>query len=129
MRHYFDKYGGNLGQTGCVSFMFDKRGVIIINAEEHSDEDTVMMDALDCGADDFTANDDVYEVLTSPESFSSVREALEEKGYTFLTAEVQMIPQTMVELTEEDDIKNMNKLIDMLDDNDDVQNVYHNWEE
>ena len=129
MRHYFDKYGGNLGQTGCVSFMFDKRGVIIINAEEHSDEDTVMMDALDCGADDFTANDDVYEVLTSPESFSSVREALEEKGYTFLTAEVQMIPQTMVELTEEDDIKNMNKLNEMLDDNDDVQNVYHNWDQ
>ena len=129
MRHYFDKYGGNLGQTGCVSFMFDKKGVLIINSEDLPDEDAVMMDALDSGADDFTSEDGIYEVLTAPENFSAVREELENRGYTFLTAEIQMIPQTSVELTDEEDLKNMNKLIDMLDDNDDVQNVYHNWEE
>ena len=93
------------------------------------DEDAVMMDALDSGADDFTAEEGIYEVLTSPENFSAVREELEKRGYSFLTAEIQMIPQTTVELSDEEDLKNMNKLIDMLDDNDDVQNVYHNWEE
>ena len=129
MRHYFDKYGGNLGQTGCVSYMFDKKGVLIISSEDLPDEDAVMMDALDSGADDFTAEEGIYEVLTSPENFSSVREELESRGYSFLTAEVQMIPQTSVELTDEEDLKNMNKLIEMLDDNDDVQNVYHNWDE
>lgn len=129
MRHYFDKYGGNLGQTGCVSYMFDKKGVLIISAESSAEEDAVMMDALDSGADDFTAEDGIYEILTAPENFSFVREELENRGYSFLTAEIQMIPQTTVELTDEEDIKNMNKLIDMLDDNDDVQNVYHNWDE
>ena len=129
MRHYFDKYGGNLGQTGCVSYMFDKKGVLIISSEDLPDEDAVMMDALDSGADDFTAEGGIYEVLTSPENFSAVREELEGRGYSFLTAEIQMIPPTTVELTEEEDLKNMNKLIDMLDDNDDVQNVYHNWDE
>lgn len=129
MRHYFDKYGGNLGQTGCVSYMFDKKGVLIISAEELPDEDSVMMDALDAGAEDFTAEEGIYEVLTAPESFSAVREELESRGYSFLTAEIQMLPQTSVELTDEEDLKNMNKLIEMLDDNDDVQNVYHNWEE
>ena len=129
MRHYFDKYGGNMGQTGCVSYMFDRKGVLIISAEELPDEDAVMMDALDSGAEDFTAQDGIYEVLTAPENFSEVREELEKRGYSFLTAEIQMIPQTTVELSDEEDIKNMNKLIDMLDDNDDVQNVYHNWDE
>ena len=129
MRHYFDKYGGNMGQTGCVSFMFDRKGVLIISSEELPDEDAVMMDALDSGAEDFTVQEGIYEVLTAPESFSQVREELESRGYSFLTAEIQMIPQTSVELTDEEDIKNMNKLIDMLDDNDDVQNVYHNWDE
>lgn len=129
MRHYFDKYGGNLGQTGCVSYMFDKKGVILISADELPDEDAVMMDALDSGADDFTSEDGIYEILTAPENFSSVREEMEKRGYSFLTAEIQMIPQTTTTLTDEEDLKNMNKLIDMLDDNDDVQNVYHNWEE
>jgi len=129
MRHYFDKYGGNLGQTGCVSYMFDKKGVILISDDNLPDEDAVMMDALDSGAEDFSAEDGIYEVLTSPEDFSEVREELEKRGYNFLTAEIQMIPQTSVELTDEEDLKNMNKLIDMLDDNDDVQNVYHNWNE
>jgi len=127
LRHYFDKCGGNLGTTGCVTFMFDKKGVIIINAED-KDEDTVMMDALDAGAEDFSAEDGYFEILTAPEQFSQVREALEQKGYTFESAEVEMVPQTTVKLTNEDDIKNMQKLIDLLEDNDDVQNVYHNWE-
>ena len=129
MRHYFDKYGGNLGQTGCVSYMFDKKGVLVISAEDLQDEDAVMMDALDSGADDFSSEEGIYEILTSPENFSAVREELESRGYSFLTAEIQMIPQTSVELTDEEDLKNMNKLIEMLDDNDDVQNVYHNWDE
>ena len=126
MRHYFDKCGGNLGQNGCVTFMFDEKGVILID-KNSADEDSVMMDALDAGADDFSAEeDDFYEITTSPQSFSEVREALEGKGYSFESAEVMKIPQTTVELSDELDIKNMNKLIDMLDDNDDVQNVYHN---
>lgn len=126
MRHYFDKCGGNLGQNGCVTFMFDEKGVILIE-KGNADEDSVMMDALDAGADDFSAEeDDFFEITTSPALFSEVREALEAKGYEFASAEVMKIPQTTVELTDELDIKNMNKLIDLLDDNDDVQNVYHN---
>ncbi len=126
MRHYFDKCGGNLGQNGCVTFMFDEKGVILID-KGSVDEDSVMMDALDAGADDFSAEeDDFYEITTSPATFSQVREVLEEKGYSFESAEIMKIPQTTVELSDELDIKNMNKLIDMLDDNDDVQNVYHN---
>lgn len=128
MRHYFDKYGGNLGQNGCVTFMFDDRGIILI-AKDKADEDALMMDSLDAGAEDFNAEeDDFFEIITSPEDFSAVRNALEEKGYEFESAEVTKIPQTTVTLTDELDIKNMNKLIDMLDDNDDVQNVYHNCE-
>ena len=128
MRHYFDKYGGNLGQNGCVTFMFDENGVILI-AKNTADEDSLMMDALDAGADDFNAEeDDFFEIITSPENFGKVRDALEEKGYTFESAEVTKIPQTTVQLTDDLDIKNMNKLIEMLEDNDDVQNIYHNCE-
>ena len=130
LRHYFDKYGGNLGQNGCVSFMFDRKGVIIIdNSENALDEDAVMMDALDSGAEDFSANEDCFEILTAPENFSEVRDALEKSGYSFASAEIEMIPQTTVTLTDEKDLQMMNKLIDMLEDNDDVQSVWHNWEE
>jgi len=130
VRHYFDKFGGNLGQTGCVSFMFDEKGVIIIENEDGKlDEDTVMMDALDAGAEDFTAQEECFEIMCQPADFAAVRDALEEKGYAFASAEVEKIPQTTVVLTDEKDIISMNKLIDMLEDNDDVQNVYHNWEE
>ena len=126
MRHYFDECGGNLGQTGCVTFMFDKKGIIIVNGEG-ADEDQLMMDALDAGADDFSAEDDGYfEVSTDPDVFGAVCAALEEKGYKIESAEVLRVPQTTVTLTSEDDLKNMTKLIDMLDDNDDVQNVFHN---
>ena len=128
LRHYFDKYGGNLGQTGSVGFMFDRKGVIVIAKDTSLDEDTVMMDALDAGAEDFSAEEECFEVVSSPESFSAVREALEEKGYTFEQAEISYIPKTTTELTSEEDLKNIEKLIEMLEDNDDVQNVYHTWE-
>ncbi len=130
MRHYFDKCGGNLGQQGCVSFMFDKKGIIIIDNEENDlDEETVMMDALDAGAADFSASEGYFEVQTDPADFSDVCSALEEKGYKFAQAQVENVPQTTVKLDNQDDIDNMNKLIDMMDDDDDVQDIFHNWEE
>ena len=129
VRHIFDKNGGNLGATGCVSFMFDKKGVIVIEKDDAIDEDTLMMDALDCGADDFTVEDEAYEIVTDPTIFSAVRDALEEKGYQFVEAEVSMVPQTYVALPGEEQIAQFEKLLDMLDDNDDVMEVYHNWEE
>jgi len=129
MRHYFDKNGGNLGQTGSVGFMFDKKGIMVIERNDSLDEDEVMMDALDAGASDFTAEEDFFEIVTEPNDFSAVYDVLDKKGYTFTEAEVQYVPQTTVTLTDEKDISNMNRLIDMLEDNDDVQNVWHNWEE
>lgn len=128
VRHIFDKYGGNLGATGCVSWSFDQKGVIVIERED-LDEDTVMMDALDAGADDMTADEDCFEITTSPDVFGEVLAKLEEKGYVFASAEVEMVPQNYVKLESEDDVKNMEKLIDFLEENDDVQNVYHNWEQ
>ncbi len=128
MKHFFDKFGGNLGASGCVSWMFDKKGVIAIDAEMVEDEEELMMDALDAGAEDFSPEEDFYEIITAPEAFSAVCEALENKGYTPESAEVTMIPQNYITLTEEDDIKFMNKLLEMLEDDDDVQNVYHNWD-
>lgn len=131
LRHYFDKYGGNLGQNGCVSFMFDQKGVIVIEDDGETDEDELMMTSLDCGADDFNSEDGFFEILTDPDSFSQVYEGISEyRGdFNFVTAEVRMVPQTMIELTDEEDIKNMTKLLEMLEDNDDVQNVFHNWDE
>lgn len=126
MRHLFDKYGGNLGQSGCVTYMFDKKGIILVD-KNGVDEEEIMMDALDCGADDFSSDEqDFFEITTTPDSLGKVRDALEEKGYKLESAEVMRIPQTSVTLTDEEDLKNMTKLIDMLEDNDDVQNVYHN---
>lgn len=129
VRHAFDKNGGNLGTTGCVSFMFDKKGVIVIEKADGIDEDTLMMDALDCGADDFAAEEEAYEITTDPATFSSVRDGLEAKGYTFVEAEVSMVPQTYTKLDNEEQIAAIEKMLDMLDDLDDVINVYHNWEE
>lgn len=128
LRHYFDKFGGNLGQTGSVGFMFDRKGVIVIEKAADADEDTVMMDALDAGAEDFSADDECFEITTTPEAFSATREALEQKGYTFEQAEISYVPKTTTGLTNPDDIAKMEKLIDALEDNDDVQNVYHTWE-
>lgn len=127
LRHYFDKCGGNLGQTGCVSFMFNKKGKLIVEAEG-LDEDKVMEDALEAGASDFAADEDIFEITTEPEDFSAVRDDLEVKGYTFVTAEVQMVPDVLTAIEDPDAIKNMEKLLDMLDDNDDVQDVWHNWD-
>lgn len=128
LRHYFDKFGGNLGQTGSVGFMFDRKGVIVIANNGSIDEDSLMMDALEAGAEDFSAEDECFEVTSSPESFSAVREALEAKGYEFEQAEISYIPKTLTQLTDEEAVKNIEKLIEMLEDNDDVQNVYHTWD-
>ncbi len=127
LRHYFDKYGGNMGQSGCVSFMFNQKGILLIEAEG-LDEDAVMEDALEAGASDFAASEDVFEITTEPEDFSGVRDDLEAKGYTFVTAELQMVPDVLSEIADEDAAKNMEKLLDMLEDNDDVQDVWHNWD-
>ena len=130
VRHHFDKYGGSLGTNGCVSWSFDRKGVIVIdNEDEELDEDTVMMDALDAGAEDFSPDGPVFEITTDPDSFNAVVKALEHKRYTFESAEIEMVPQNYVTMTGEDDVKNMNKLIDMLEDNEDVQNVWHNWQQ
>jgi len=129
VRHYFDKYGGKLGATGCVSWSFDKKGVIVIDNEDGDyDEDTVMMASLDAGADDCVTDDDTYIVYTDPDAFQSVADALEKQNYKFLSAQVEMVPQTYVKLTAEGDVKNMSKMLEMFEDNDDVQNVWHNWE-
>ena len=128
VRHYFDKYGGNMGQSGCVSFMFSRYGVILIEAED-VDEETLMEAALEAGAVDFiTEDENVFEVRTEPNDLGSVRDALEAAGYSFVVAEVQYVPSTYTTLTSEDDIKNMTKMLEMFEDNDDVQEVWHNWE-
>ena len=130
VRNAFTKGGGNVGTTGCVSFMFDKKGQIIIDKEECDMEaDDLMMIALDAGAEDFAEEEDSFEILTNPDDFSAVREALEKEGIAMVSAEVTMVPQNYVELTSDEDIKKMNKILDLLDEDDDVQAVYHNWDE
>ncbi len=126
VRHCFAKYGGNLGTTGSVGFMFDERGVLVIEREPGSDEDEMMMIALDAGAEDVKVEEDVFEILTAPNDFSTVRENLEKQGYTFLSAEVQKIPQNTVAVTDPDTILKIQKMLDLLEENDDVQNVFHN---
>ena len=130
VRHYFDKYGGNMGATGCVSWSFDKKGVIVINDEDQElEEDKVMEDALEAGAADFAPDEGVYTVYTDPDDVASVAEALTNDGYELLSAQAEMVPQNTIKLTDEGDIKNLQKMLDMFEDNDDVQNVWHNWEE
>lgn len=129
VRHVFDKFGGNMGTSGCVSFMFDQKGVIVIENDGDKDEDTVMMDALDAGAQDFSADEDAFEITTEPADFSAVRDALEGKGYEFLEASVRMVPQNYVRIEDEKQLEQIERLLDGLDDNDDVMEVYHNWEE
>ena len=129
VRHVFDKAGGNLGTTGCVSYMFNKKGVIVIEKESTDmSEDDLMMLALDAGAEDFQTLDEVYEITTDPSNFSEVREKLEAEGLEFLEADVQMVPTTTVKLDEKASEK-MERLIDNLEDLDDVSNIYHNWDE
>ncbi|MDO5397687.1 MAG: YebC/PmpR family DNA-binding transcriptional regulator [bacterium] len=129
VRAAFSKYGGNMGQVGCVSFMFDRKGVIIIEDEDGEiDEEEITMDALEAGAEDISIEDGVIEITTDPDTVGEVREALEGK-YTIASAEAGMIAQTLTELTDPEHIKNMTKLLDVLEDNDDVQNVYHSWDQ
>lgn len=126
MRHIFDKSGGNLGASGCVSWMFDKKGLIVIERSALMDEDEVMMQALDAGAEDFNAMEDAFEVYTAPADFSAVREALEAAGYTFISAEVRMLPQNTVNVEDAETVEKIERFLERLDDNDDVQEVYHN---
>lgn len=129
VKNAFTKGGGNVGTPGCVSFMFDEKGQIIIENDGTLDEDEIMMMALDSGAEDFQASEDIYEILTAPEDFSKVRQALEDAKIPMLSADITKIPQTWTELTNEEDIKKMNRILDLLDEEDDVQNVYNNWDE
>ncbi|MBE6571904.1 MAG: YebC/PmpR family DNA-binding transcriptional regulator [Ruminococcaceae bacterium] len=127
MRHYFDKFGGNLGQTGCVSYLFSDKGLIVIE-DDGIDEEKLMDDALSAGAEDILSEEGAFEIYTAPEDFSNVCEYLENAGYKFASAEQTKIPANYVTLTEEDDVTKMNRLLEMLEDNDDVMNVWHNWE-
>ena len=129
MRHHFDKFGGNLGATGCVSWSFDKKGVLVIDNEDGDlDEDAVMMDAMDCGADDFEPEEDCFTVYTAPDDFNAVADALTAKGYSFASAQIEMVPQNYVKLSPEDADK-MEKMLELFDDDDDVQNTWHNWDQ
>ena len=127
--HYFDKFGGNMGTPGCVSFMFEKKGVLVIEREDlDKDEDAVMEDALEAGAADFEADEDIFTVYTEPDDCSAVREDLEAKGYEFASAEVEQVPSNYVTIDDPDTQTQMQKMLDMFEDNDDIQNVWHNWE-
>jgi len=133
MRHYFDKFGGNLGQSGSVGFLFSRQGMLIVEAEGNLhgkavDEDTLMEAALEAGAVDFLAEDGAFEIRTEPNDIGAVRDALEAQGYSFVSAGVEYIPGTCTALDGEEDIKKMTRLLEMLEDNDDVQEVWHNWE-
>ena len=129
MRHHFDKFGGNLGASGCVSWSFDKKGVLVIDNEDGDyEEDEVMMDAMDAGADDFEAEDDVFTIYTDPDDFNAVADALTAKKYSFVSAQIEMVPQNYQKLEDPDQIALMEKLIDIMEEDDDVQNIWHNWD-
>ena len=130
VRSAFTKGNGSIGTQGCVSYMFDEKGQVIIAKEEcDMDADDLMMLALDAGADDFNEEDEDYEILTAPDAFSQVRETLEKENIPMANAEVTMLPQTYVELSDEKDLTNIQRILDLLDEDDDVQEVYHNWDE
>ncbi len=127
VRYYFDKNNGNLGTPGCVSFMFDRKGQIFIS-NENAEEEQLMEEALELGAEDFIPDEDGFEIITSPEDFNAVRDGLEEKGYEFVVADVKLLPQTTSVVDDEGQVKSLEKLLDTLEDDDDVQKVHHNWE-
>ena len=130
IRHYFDKFGKGMGAQGCVSWSFDRKGVLVIDNEDGDyEEDAVMMDAMDSGADDFEAEEDCFTVYTAPDDFNTVADALTAKGYAFASAQIEMVPQNYQKLEKEEDVANMEKMLDLFDDDDDVQNVWHNWEQ
>lgn len=128
VRHAFDRGEGNLGQDGCVAYMFDRKGLIGIETSESVDEETLMLQAIDLGAEDFLVEEYGYEIITDPQDFATIRDGLEEEGYEFAIVELTYIPENTLELEDEDDIKNMEKLIEELEGLDDVQDVYHNWD-
>ena len=129
VRHHFDKFGGNMGASGCVAWNFTRKGVLVIdNEDEELEEDNVMMDALDAGAADFEAEDEVFTVYTDPDDFNTVADALTAKGYQFVSAQIEQVPSEYKQLENEEDVKNMEKLLDAMEDDDDVQNVWHNWD-
>ncbi len=127
VRSYFTKSSGNLGTNGCVSFMFDRKGVLVIDKTDNTDDEEIEMAVIEAGAEDLSIEETYYEIITEVSDFATVRDALSDAGYEFSMAELRYLPQTMSELTDEEDIKNMNKLIDLLEDDDDIQNVYHNF--
>lgn len=134
VRHYFDKFGGNLGQSGCVGFMFASKGVLDVSAvDEYGDKvvdgDKLMEDALEAGAEDFSEDGDIYEITTEPDDFDAVKTDLEAKGYTFVSAEIEKVPSTYVTLTNEYDIKHMELLLEHLEEDEDIVNIWHNWDE
>jgi len=130
VRHNFDEYGGNLGAAGCVSWSFDRKGVIIIDNEDGDlDEDAVMADVLDAGAEDLATDESVFEVYTAVDDFNAIAAALEKKKYKFLSAQLEMVPQNYIKLQDPDSLKKMQTLLELMEDNEDVQNVWHNWEE
>ncbi|MDF2677076.1 MAG: DNA-binding regulatory protein YebC/PmpR family [Bacillota bacterium] len=128
VRHYFSKYNGNLGTTGCVGYMFDRKGILSIEMKDSIDEESLMMAALDAGAQDFEVEEDTYEIVTAPEDFIQVIKNLKAAGYTDVKGDIMYIPQTTVKVEDEDAIKNLEKMIDAMEDNDDIQEVYHNWD-
>ncbi len=128
IRHYFDKFGGNLGATGCVSFLFSEKGVVILEHEGELDEDTVLEDVMELGGDDMTFDEESVEIVCSPAAVGELREGLTAKGYLVVSAEAAQLPSTFVSLTDEEHIRKMNLLLEHLEDDDDVQNVWHNWE-
>ena len=129
VRHYFDKFGGNMGTPGCVGFMFSKKGVLVVEREDFDkDEDTVMEEALEAGASDFEADEDIFTIYTQPGDFSAIRDDLAAKGYEFVSAEVEEVPSTYTKIEDEETKAKMQKMLDMFEENDDIQNVWHNWE-
>ncbi|WZL71658.1 YebC/PmpR family DNA-binding transcriptional regulator [Clostridiaceae bacterium 35-E11] len=128
LRYYFDKNGGNLGTSGCVAYMFDRKGQIIIENNSDINEEKLMETALEAGAEDFIGDEEGFEIISAPEDFYDVKNILAENGYHFVAADIAMLPQTTVKLENEEQIKSMNRLIDMLEDDDDIQEIYHNWD-
>ena len=129
VRHHFDKFGGNMGASGCVAWNFNKKGVLVIDNEDGDyEEDDVMMDALDAGAADFEPEEDVFTIYTDPDDFNAVADAMGKKGYSFVSAQIEMVPGEYKKLENEEDIANMEKMLDIFEDDDDVQNVWHNWD-
>ena len=129
VRHYFDKYGGNMGQQGCVSFMFERKGVLVIEREDlDKTEDEVMEAALEAGAADFEADEDIFTIYTEPSDLGAVRDDLAAQGYEFASAEVEQVPNTYTKIEDKETCEKMQKMLDMFEDNDDIQNVWHNWE-